>query len=312
MSETISSGLTITIPTIGEENWSSSIKDDCFTPISAHDHTGSGNGVQIATSAIATDAVTGTKILLANDQYLRGRNQANSADINILKVNTSDGVTITPATTISGAVTLSSTLNVTGAVTLTVPLAVAQGGTGSTSAGAARTALSAAGSGANSDITSMSACTSIVGTSLVVRAGGATDLGLGTNGADRWLVLAAGHLVPNASNTYDIGLSGGNSVRTVYTQNITATDLLTITGGPASDDHVIIQGAASAGSVILRTNAGSGGQFTISNATGLVNLNTTIQGGNSTKAPQTVAPDDWWEIVNNAGTSYFIPLYLAS
>lgn len=64
MSETISNGLTITIPSLGDSNWSSSIKTNCFEPISGHDHTGSGNGVQIATGAIANLAVTTGKIAL--------------------------------------------------------------------------------------------------------------------------------------------------------------------------------------------------------------------------------------------------------
>lgn len=62
MSETISNGLTLTIPSLGDQNWSASIKANCFEPISEHDHTGSGNGVQIATAAIANLAVTGGKI----------------------------------------------------------------------------------------------------------------------------------------------------------------------------------------------------------------------------------------------------------
>ncbi len=62
MSETISSGLTITIPSEGDENWAESIRDNCFAIISAHDHTGGGDGVQIATAAIVDGAVTEAKL----------------------------------------------------------------------------------------------------------------------------------------------------------------------------------------------------------------------------------------------------------
>lgn len=55
-----------------------------------HDHTGSGNGSQLGTGSLQADAVTGAKLRLDNDEYLRGRNNADSANINILKVNTSD------------------------------------------------------------------------------------------------------------------------------------------------------------------------------------------------------------------------------
>lgn len=65
MSETISSGLTLTIPTVGEQNWQQVMKD-AMTAVSSHDHTGSGNGTQIGTGAIAADAVTTAKILDGN------------------------------------------------------------------------------------------------------------------------------------------------------------------------------------------------------------------------------------------------------
>jgi hypothetical protein len=62
MSEVLSSGLTLTIPSEGDSNWATSIKNNCFQKISEHDHTGAGNGVQIATAAIANLAVTSAKI----------------------------------------------------------------------------------------------------------------------------------------------------------------------------------------------------------------------------------------------------------
>jgi hypothetical protein len=62
MSEILSSGLTLTIPSEGDDNWAASIKTNCFSKISSHDHTGGGKGVQIATDAIANLAVTEGKI----------------------------------------------------------------------------------------------------------------------------------------------------------------------------------------------------------------------------------------------------------
>ena len=47
---------------------------------------------QITTKFIADNAVTDTKILLANSAYLRGRNAANTADISIFKVNASNRI----------------------------------------------------------------------------------------------------------------------------------------------------------------------------------------------------------------------------
>jgi microcystin-dependent protein len=62
MSETLSSGLTLIIPSEGDSNWASSIKANCFQKISEHDHTGSGKGVQISTNAIANGAITEGKL----------------------------------------------------------------------------------------------------------------------------------------------------------------------------------------------------------------------------------------------------------
>lgn len=62
MSETIASGITIIIPSLGDVNWATLIKDSCFQKISEHDHTGGGKGVQIGTAAIANLAVTTGKI----------------------------------------------------------------------------------------------------------------------------------------------------------------------------------------------------------------------------------------------------------
>jgi hypothetical protein len=69
---------------------------------------------------------------------------------------------VTGTSTFTGAVTFSST------VVLSTSLPVAQGGTGSSTAGGARTNLSAASSGANSDITSITGLT----TALTVAQGG--------------------------------------------------------------------------------------------------------------------------------------------
>lgn len=44
----------------------------------------------VTTAKIAADAVTDAKIRLTNNNYLRARNAANNADVNILKVNASD------------------------------------------------------------------------------------------------------------------------------------------------------------------------------------------------------------------------------
>lgn len=131
--ETLTSGLTLTIPSQGSRNWGATFKNSFAQKISEHDHTGSGKGLQISTNAIAANAVTAAKLRFANNEYMRARNAANSADIDIIKVNTSNTLTL-------GA-TLASPTITGGSWTGGTDLAVADGGTGASTDSGARTNL---------------------------------------------------------------------------------------------------------------------------------------------------------------------------
>jgi len=114
---TTTGGLNFSYPTDGTTNWGSTLKTS-FNTISAHNHTGAPNGVQLGTNSLQNNAITETKFRLTNDSFLRGRNAADSADINILKVTTGDALqfgngtsnaTISAANiTLSGSGTISS------------------------------------------------------------------------------------------------------------------------------------------------------------------------------------------------------------
>ena len=114
---TLSSGLTIKVPTRGTVNWDEVMKDDTFQKISEHDHTGSGKGLQIASGAIADDAITSPKILIANDTYIRMKNLAGTAT-NIFKFNALDKLEISQEVDLNGALDVSSTLTVGGDIDL--------------------------------------------------------------------------------------------------------------------------------------------------------------------------------------------------
>jgi len=96
---TISQGLTIKVPTRSTKNWDSVLLTDLFNAISSHTHGGSGTGNPIATTGLAANAADDTKILLRNAQWLRGRNAADTGDINILRVNASNAVEISATIT---------------------------------------------------------------------------------------------------------------------------------------------------------------------------------------------------------------------
>lgn len=96
--ETFSSGLTIQAPTAGTKNWAETLRTQLFAKISAHDHTGSGKGLQIATAALATNAVTTVKI----------------TDLNVTTAKIND-LAVTTAKLADGAVTTAKVvdLNIT-------------------------------------------------------------------------------------------------------------------------------------------------------------------------------------------------------
>lgn len=60
--KTLSSGLTLQIPTAGTKNWSATLEAQNWQKLSEHDHTGSGKGKQIGTNALSNLAVTAAKI----------------------------------------------------------------------------------------------------------------------------------------------------------------------------------------------------------------------------------------------------------
>ena len=88
------------------------------------------------------------------------KNQQTGAD--------SDNFTVGGNLTVTGTTVHTGATTFTGAVVMSTALPIASGGTGATTAGNARTSLSAAGSGANSDITSITGLT----TPLTVAQGG--------------------------------------------------------------------------------------------------------------------------------------------
>lgn len=84
------SELQIKVPTVGSTDWGDTLRTDTFLKIAQHDHTGSGNGANIAGGALANDSITGAKIRLDNNEYLKARNQTDTDNINIIKVGTTN------------------------------------------------------------------------------------------------------------------------------------------------------------------------------------------------------------------------------
>lgn len=213
---TLTFGLTIKVPTDGTTNYGQTLLTDTWQKLSAHDHTGAGKGTQITSAAIAANAISDTQFRLSNNTYLRGRNAANSADINVLKVDAADKIlfdaTAVAATTrASLGLTIGTHVQAYNAnLSAIAGLAVTDSnfivGNGSTwvaeTGATVRASLGltigthVAAAGSNSDITALNRCT-------VLGASNSANIYLQTSDGYVWSILS-GDLYPN-SNTYNIG-----------------------------------------------------------------------------------------------------------
>ncbi len=128
MAKNYTGGLNFTWPTLGESGWASTA-DTALTAISAHDHTGAGDGAQLSSDSIAANAITGAKILLANNEALRARN-ASATITDVLKYNASNELELLQSTNhTNGYFALSSTDTATasGAASLTTDVTILNG-----------------------------------------------------------------------------------------------------------------------------------------------------------------------------------------
>jgi hypothetical protein len=212
--ESINEGIDLTLPSLGQQNWGDLFVTQFAEPISGHNHTGSGSGVQLSTDSLQNNAVDGDKIRLDNNQALRARNANDSADVDLVKLNASDEVEFGGDPTFTGTVTLDDVVVTGGEISgLTSPLAVADGGTGSATASGARTNL---GLGSLSTLSTVNNG-NWSGTDLSVLNGG-------TGASDA-----------SGART-NLGLGGLSTLSTVNNGNWSGTDLSVLNGGTGASD----------------------------------------------------------------------------
>jgi len=102
---TITQGLTITVPTTGTKNWDQQLLTGAWEKISAHDHSGGGNGTQLDSSSIAPNF----GLVQVGVQVVTGLNQSitldwNGGNIHLIDVTGATGtLTITLSNPVSGA-----------------------------------------------------------------------------------------------------------------------------------------------------------------------------------------------------------------
>lgn len=122
MSTSYVGGLNFTWPVKSDLNWDG-VADTALTIVSAHGHTGAGDGKQLVASAFANDSITGAKIRLANLESLRARNAANSADLDLLQLDAGNILEFERVARFSS----SDTLSASGALSLTTNLTILNG-----------------------------------------------------------------------------------------------------------------------------------------------------------------------------------------
>lgn len=111
---TISNGLTLQVPTRGTTDWDTEFLNNFATPISEHQHTGSGDGAQLGGGSIQDDSLDDRKLRLRTNQYFRSRNAAGDGDINLLKANSSDTIVLGPETITGGEIEIALEIKTAG------------------------------------------------------------------------------------------------------------------------------------------------------------------------------------------------------
>jgi len=103
----LTGGLNLTVPTNGTENWGTTVLNATWTPISNHNHTGSGNGNQIATAALEDQSVTSAKL-------------ANNISVNAIATTLTPSGTTETIDWANGTIQVIDLGSATGDVTLTL------------------------------------------------------------------------------------------------------------------------------------------------------------------------------------------------
>lgn len=124
MSKSYTGGLNFTWPVKKDTNWDG-IVDAALTGVSGHTHAGGGAGAQLTSAAFANDTIPGTKIRLANAEYLRARNATNTGDLNLLRADSSNLLDLATAARFSST----ETLTASGAISIVTSLTILNGAT---------------------------------------------------------------------------------------------------------------------------------------------------------------------------------------
>lgn len=271
---TLASNATIVVPATVQQYWVNNATTGAFTLSLQASGSGSSTAVNQGETAIlycdGTDIISATTSspfagVLPVAQGGTGASTASSARTNLGATGIGSAVftaaTTADARTAIAAAASGANSDITSLSGLTTPLSVAQGGTGSGTASGARTNLGAAASGSNGDITAL---TNSAGIQIGAPTGGAQ--GVGTINATGLFINGVGVGTGSGSVT-SVNVSGG-------------TTGLTTSGGP-----VTTSGTITLAGTLAVANGGTGqtsytdGQLLIGNSTGNTLTKATLTAG---------------------------------
>ena len=271
---TLASNATIIVPATVQQYWVNNATTGAFTLSLQASGSGSSTAVNQGETAIlysdGTDIISATTSspfagVLPIAQGGTGASSAGSARTNLGATGIGSAVftatTTADARTAIAAAASGANSDITSLTGLTTPLSVAQGGTGSGTASGARTNLGAAASVSNGDITAL---TNSAGIQIGAPTGGAQGVG-----------------TINAAGLFINGVGVGTGSGSVTSVNVSGgTTGLTTSGGP-----VTTSGTITLAGTLAVANGGTGqtsytdGQLLIGNSTGNTLTKATLTAG---------------------------------
>jgi hypothetical protein len=272
---TLASNVTIVVPATVQQYWVNNATTGAFT---LGIKTASGATTLVTQGATGILYCDGTNIISATTsaafagvvpvvQGGTGATNAPSALTNLGGTGIGTAV-FTAATTAAARSSIAAAASgansdITSITGLTTALTVAQGGTGSTTAGGARTNLGAAASGSNADITAL---TNAAGIQIGAPTGGARGVG-----------------TINATALFINGVGVGTGSGSVTSVAMTVPSFLSVTGSPVTTSGTLA--VSLSGTALPVANGGTGqtsytdGQLLIGNSTGNTLTKATLTAG---------------------------------
>lgn len=295
---TLASNATIVVPATVQQYWVNNATTGAFTLSLQASGSGSSTAVNQGETAIlysdGTDIISATTSspfagVVPISQGGTGASTASSARTNLGATGIGASVftasTTAAARSAIAAAASGANSDITSLTGLTTPLSVAQGGTGSGTAGGARTNLGAAASGSNSDITAL---TNSAGIQIGAPTGGAQ--GVGTINATALYINGVGVGTGSGSVT-SVAVSGGTTGLTTSGGPVTTSGTITLagtlavanggTGQTSYTDGQLLIGNTSTGGLSKATLT-AGSNITITNAGGSITISATGGGGSGT------------------------------